>query len=210
MLKLWSLLITVSFTVTEDETSECGASNVDLPVKKFKNEADDSGSSDVVDPDQYITHRNQPMLMTTYSEPETGQEKLFLLISVPEGARNLEFSIVGNGPGSMKAQVTYSWPSLTYDLDSIFERAFKTGLPTCHPKIMALKKELENHRDCVDEIPVGVIELSLPIPVQTAAESIKFQGGLKDGHRIVMADLKAYAKPYLLKQADKIIKFDEL
>jgi len=56
---------------------------------------------------------------------------------------------------------------------------------------MALKKELENNRDLIDDIPQGVIEISLPIPVQTAPDAVKFQGCMKDGHKIVTADFKA-------------------
>jgi len=62
----------------------------------------------------------------------------------------------------------------------------------------------------MDDIPRGVIEISLPILVQPAPDAVKFQGGTKDGHNIVTADLKAYHKSYSVKQSDKEVKFEEV
>ena len=182
------------FTVRVDDSSASDISSGNLPLKKIKNDADDSGLSDVQDLDHNISHLNQPFLIAIYSDPGTYQEMLFLVAAVPDGAEHIEFSLVGSGPGSSLAKITYSWPQLAYDFNLIFGKALLSGLPACHPKIMALKKELENNRDSIDDIPQGVIEISLPIPVQTAPDAVKFQGCMKNGHKIVTADLKAYHK----------------
>ena len=198
------------FAVRDDDTSICDISTGHLSIKKIKNDADNSKLSDVQDLDSNVSHHNQPLLMGTYPDPDTYKEMLFLVAAVPDGPDHIEFSFVGTGPGSSKAQITYSWPPLAYDLNLIFGKAFKHGLPSCHPKVMALKKELENNRDSIDDIPQGCIEISLPIPVQTAPDAIKFQGSMKDGHKIVTADLKAYHKSYFVKQSDKKVKFEEV
>ena len=58
-------------------------------------------------------------------------------------------------------------------MEELFEKAIKVDkLPTCHPKILALKKGLQNARQSIDEIPREAIQLNLRIPVKTAAKTI--------------------------------------
>ena len=128
------------FTVRDDDSSASDISSGNLPLKKIKNDADDSGLSNVQDLDHNISHLNQPFLIAIYSDSDTYQEMLFLVAAVPDGAEHIEFSLVGSGPGSSLAKITYSWPPLAYDFNLIFGKAFLSGLPACHPKVMALKK----------------------------------------------------------------------
>ena len=159
------------------------------------------------DMDSKIVHHNEPIIMTVYRD-ETEKEKVGILVALPGGCDDVEFSLLGGGAGSSTARITYSWPKVIYNLDNIFGKSCKAPF---HPKILAFKKELENNRDAVDAIPRGVLELTLPIPVQTATDSFTFTGCVKgDGSRILIADLSAYQNSNTQKQADKKVKFSEL
>ncbi|KZS01517.1 Uncharacterized protein APZ42_001802, partial [Daphnia magna] len=72
------------------------------------------------------------------------------------------FSLVGSGPGSSTARITYSWPKILFEIEAIFKKAITSSeLRVCHPKIIALKNELKNNRDSIDSTPKGSMELTL-------------------------------------------------
>ena len=75
----------------------------------------------------------------------------------------------------------------------------------------SLKAELRNNNESLDSTPKGEIELTLPIPVQTAASSICRSGGKKnDGSFILIVELMAYQNSYTVKQNEKKIVFEDL
>ena len=78
---------------------------------------DDTEEKDLEGLDLQIVHHNQPALATVYKDPDTQPEKVFILISLPEGSNDVEFSLVGNGPGSSTANIKYSWPQVMYDIN---------------------------------------------------------------------------------------------
>ena len=166
---------------------------------------EDTPENSEENPDSKLSyHQNEPFLMTVYRD-ETQKEKLSLLVALPGGCDDVEFSLVGGGGGSSTARITYCWPKSLYNIDHIFGKSCQAPF---HPKIMGFKKELENNRETVDAIPRSILELKLPIPVQTAIDSYTFSGGVKDdGTRLLMADLTAYQNNYTHKQADKKVKF---
>ncbi|KAI9556051.1 hypothetical protein GHT06_018618 [Daphnia sinensis] len=165
------------------------------------------------DLDLQIVHHNQPALVTVYKDPETQQEKVFILKSLPGGSTEVEFSFVGNGPGSSTAHIKHSWPPVMFDIDSLFAEVSirNEKISQFHPKIVALKNELENNLDSVDAIPQAVIEVPLPIPVQTAKASYQFIGiKTPDGSAIMIADLTAYQNSYSVPKSDMKVTFVEI
>ena len=175
---------------------------------------DDSEEKDLDGRDLQIVHHNHPALVTVYKDPATQQEKVFIVISLPGGSGEAEFSLVGNGPGSSTAHIQYDWPPVLFDIDSLFAKVNigNEKISEFHPKILALKNELQNHRDSVDAIPQTVIEIPLPIPVQTATDSYKFVGGTRktDGTRFMIVDLTAYQSSYSVKKSDMKVTFVEI
>ncbi|EFX73075.1 hypothetical protein DAPPUDRAFT_110089 [Daphnia pulex] len=139
----------------------------------------DTEEKDLEGRDSQIAHHDQPALVTVYKDPETQKEKVFIVISLPGGSGESEFSLVGNGPGFSTAIIKYNWPPVMFDIDSLFAKvSLRNGkISPLHPKIIALKNELENNRDSVDAISQAVIDIPLPIPVQTDIDSYKFVGG---------------------------------
>jgi hypothetical protein len=78
----------------------------------------------------------------------------------------------------------------------------------CHPLILSLKNDLKFHRDSIDSTPLGEIELTLPISVQTATTSIKHNGVISDdGTMVLVAHLMAYQNSYTVKQKCTTVEF---
>ncbi|KAK4024314.1 hypothetical protein OUZ56_009697 [Daphnia magna] len=173
-------ILTLKKVSNEVEDDSLCASGPSGSSKRLRSSilTDDTQEKDLEGRDLQIVHHNQPALVTVYKDPETQQEKVFILISVPGGSTEVEFSLVGNGPGSSTARIKHSWPPVMFDIDSLFAKVSirNEKISQFHPKIVALKNELENNRDSVDAIPQAVIEIPLPIPVQTAKASHQFIG----------------------------------
>lgn len=159
--------------------------------------------------DSQIVHQNQPILMEVYDDPDTQNQKVIIVASLTGGASDVEFSLVGNGPGTATARITYGWPKFAFEIEELLENNMKKEkLPTCHPKILALKKGLQNTRDSIDEVPRDLIELNLPISVQTAANSISRTGKMKaDGSLVLVVELRPTNLPHAVKIADKKVVF---
>ncbi len=77
----------------------------------------DSGSKRILDEDtpekseenpgsKISYHQNETFLITVYRD-ETQKEKLSLLVALPGGCDDIEFSLVGSGGGSSSARITY-------------------------------------------------------------------------------------------------------
>jgi len=81
-------------------------------------------------------------------------------------------------------------------------------MAACDPKIVALKSDLQFTRQHKNDVPKGSIEISLPIPVQTAANTITRGGQTrKDGSQAIVDELTAYQTSYTLKPEDDKIVF---
>lgn len=161
--------------------------------------------------DSQISHHNQPVLMEVYRDPDTSNEMLIIFASLLGGVTVAEFSLVGSGPGTSTARITYSWPKIASNIEGVFAKKIAAGMPACHPKILALKNGLASTRNCIDETPQGYMELALPIPVQTNADTIFISGGkTEDGGRFLLVELTAYQTSYTVKKEDKTILFEDL
>ncbi len=54
------------------------------------------------DLDARIRHKNQPVLISVFRDPETEEEKVCDVAALPGGVSNVEFSLIGTGPGTNK------------------------------------------------------------------------------------------------------------
>jgi len=175
-----------------------------------------------VEPDSHISYFNDSSLVAIYTDPATNQQKVMLHKSLPGGATDVEFSLLGIGPGSSTVEISHDWPNIMYNIDSLFQKLNLSSQKAAggegseslsqsqlyHPKILSLKKELENNRATIDSIPRTRIQIKLPIPVQTATTSYTFFGGKQpDGSMFVFADMTAYQNTYSVKKSDKKVNF---
>ncbi len=182
-----------------------------LPAKRTsspENEVDDTVDS----LDSQVTHQNQPYLPSIYQDPKTMQQMLIVVASLPAGTDQnfVQVSLVGNGPGSRTVRIEYPWPSLSFNIDKLFASRIEAGtIENYHPKILALKKDLQLVRDHIDETPKGAMELTLPISVQTAAHTFSHWGMTDaDGSRVLVMEFMAYQAAYTIKHEDKRVKFE--
>ncbi len=163
------------------------------------------------DLDTKIIHKNQPVFMTVYKDPDSLEEKLCVIASLPGGVFDVEFSLIGVHPAvTIQNYVFLAW--LVYDIPRIFKKAIdEKQITSCHPLIVSLKNEFKNHRDSIDSTPQGEIEFILPISVQTAPTAISRAGGkTNDGTMIVIVELMAFHNSYTVKQASNKIEFHNL
>ena len=103
------------------------------------------------------------------------------------------------------AVAEYSWPPIGFEIEDFFrDEIKKRDIAPCDPKILALKDDLMFTRQHKDQVPKGSIEISLPIPVQTAANTNK-RGGKqrKDGSQAIVVELTAYQSHYTVKPKDE-------
>ena len=68
--------------------------------------------------------------------------------------------------------ISYSWSEGFVCMKSLFNKEIeKKALTETHPELMAINDSLKNHRKTLDDIPKSIIELKLPVKVQTAPKS---------------------------------------
>ncbi len=195
--------------------SGSGSSGGPSSNKRFKQDSEDQENDFDCLIDSQISHRNQPVLMEIYIDPVTEREILVIVAYLIGGVTDVEFSLVGSGPGCSIGRITYTWPEMSIDVEDLFElpinkKNIEEQLPACHPKMLAIKKGLHNTRESIDVLPKGVIDLNLPIAVQTAADTIKRRGKKKpDGTTVLIVELMAYESAYTVKQDDQKILFEK-
>ena len=192
-------------------STDRGSDHSIVPNKRSKNEIETDATADEERLDFHIEHCNQPILMEVYVDPTTENTKLVVVAALPGGATDGDFNLLGAGPGSNIARITYQWPEVCYDVEKLFAKSIDDGtLPSCHPKILALKKGLQRARESVGVAPVGVINLNLPIPVLTSESTIIRKGEIDrdTGTLLLIIELTAYESAYTVQRNP--IVFEEI
>ena len=64
-------------------------------------------------------YQNPPVVSTVFRDPDTEEDKVLVVASLHGGASDVEFSLVGSGPGTTAAVITYNWPKLSFDTEGI-------------------------------------------------------------------------------------------
>ena len=165
-------------------------------------------SDDIEDLDARVVHHNQPVLISVYKDPETLADKVCVVVTLPSGVTDVTFGLVGTGPATSSAKISYRWPTVMFNVEGLFESHLKEKMSPTHPIILSLKSELENNRKKIDETPRGTMQISLPIPVQTNHDKFTFKAGKNsEGVLVVSAQLSAFDTAYTAKQSDFPCKF---
>ena len=69
-----------------------------------------------------MTQTNQPCLIEVYRDPATQSDKVIIVISLIGGVTEVEFLLLGPGPGTVYARVTYRWPQAAFKIEQLFEK----------------------------------------------------------------------------------------
>jgi hypothetical protein len=178
-------------------------------VTKVVKLSEEEAASALVNSDSRFNHLNQPIVVSVYKDHVTEQEKVIILCVLPSGATDIRVCLLGSGPGTTLGVVEYEWPPIAYQIDELFGDEIRRGeMAACDPKIVALKSYLQFTRQHKNDVPKGSIEISLPIPVHTAANTITRGGQTrKDGSQAIVVELTAYQTSYTLKPEDDKIVF---
>ena len=183
-----------SLEKTNDSAGPSWSSNTSSCVKPPKRYHSDLKhqqiSDDAADLDSRVVHKNQPVLISIYKDPATLAERVCVAVTLPSGVKDVTFGLVGSGPASSTARITYSWPEVMFNVEDLFKTKIKGNkMSVTHPIVLSLKSELENNRKNIQEEPRGSIQVTLSIPVQTNTEKIKCKAGQdEDGVLVVVAN----------------------
>jgi hypothetical protein len=183
-----------------DDSSNSASSSSLVPANKRPRDdkEPDLKEDEIEDLDCRLIYTNQPVLMAVYKD-HTLAEIVSICVGLPSGVTDICFTLVGAGPATTLASITYTWPQVMYEIEGLFASAIsKKTMAINHPKIIALKLELENNRKHENRKPQGSIEVSLPIPVKTDPDSITYKLAKgTDGVIVLMADLCAFHRAYI-------------
>ena len=67
--------------------------------------------------DSKVVPHNQPILMEVFVDQQTQNEKVIVGGGIIGGATNVLFLLVGSGPKTISAKITYSRPKIAFYID---------------------------------------------------------------------------------------------
>jgi hypothetical protein len=137
--------------LTLDDAAGCSSSNSSAgnSTKRFRFEEDeDVVEDDLEDRDSRITFHNYPLLIDIYEDSETMAEKVCVCVSPSGVVELIQLSLLGSGPASTTASISYTRPKLLYTVDGLFssEMKVKTGKQTTSSMIVCLNGELKRKK----------------------------------------------------------------
>lgn len=215
---IYFLILVVPFgkqnPLGHDEASNSSSTGAGKRKKVELNEDDDEEEGEEGDDsDAAIIHVNQPVQTVVFREPQSRVEKVLILAALPGGVTDASFSLDGIGPGTRTGKITYRWPYTLIDYDRIFSEEIENRFMTKeHPKVEALKQELENKRNNIDSPPEAFLKIDLPIPVQTDKKSISIPGKrIGDGGTTILeVELTAFQSLYTMSDRDQKAVFSRV
>ena len=199
-------------TTSSASTSTASTSTLISNASKRQHSDDlDASNCEVGERDDGITHKNQPAIMTVYKDPESLCEQVCVCVALPSGVTDVKFSLLGSGPATTTAKISYTWPEIMFSVEGLFAVEIKNNsLSSTHPLIVGLKLELENNRSNIAAKPEGSIELTLPIPVQTDSKTVGYKAGRNaDGVIIMIARLSAFHNSYTKEKTEFDCQFQD-
>ena len=151
-----------------------------------------------------------------WTDPHTYEEKVTVLLVLPSGVNDGEVVVPASIDGTEKLLVSYYWSEGFVNMKTMFDKDMKKGVLTAtHPEVMAVNESLKNFRKNLDDIPTSIIEVKLPLKVQTAPKSYEHDvlvNKLCDGNHLVTlrVRLTAFSTEYIVSSDKKKmkIKFD--
>ena len=102
------------------ESVDCAGSSGSS--KQPKQSATEPVYEEEEDLDARIRHKNQPVLISVFRDFETEEEKVCVVAALPGGVSNVEFSLIGPGPGTNRPELLIPGPHLSLTLKESSER----------------------------------------------------------------------------------------
>jgi len=153
-----------------------------------------------------------PVLPCVYTDPETKVDKCLVVVLLYHNVKKIDFDLVESKEGPEPTlKITYGWPPLMYDMKSMFTKGGEEQMftPIHHPKVMAIEKALQQYRANVEDVPVGNIEVKLPVQVLMDPNTwIQTFNKKPDGTIIAFLEFTCKRDDYLIAKAEKTMTFD--
>ncbi|SPQ99123.1 unnamed protein product (mitochondrion) [Plasmodiophora brassicae] len=144
---------------------------------------------------QAVEFKNPPVFATVYTDPDTNNDRVLVVAVMHSGASDFNFKLSDD---ASTAIIAYTWPEPAYNVQLLFKKelASKT-LEAYHPKLVAIKRELEQFRDTIQDPATGAVHVKLPIPVQTEVATWSKQATARsDGTTLILWELKSFERAY--------------
>ena len=205
------ILVKPSAASSSNQLAITASNSQDVGAKRLRCDEQAELNNEIEDLDARIQNKNQPVLMAVYHDAVSLNEMLAIVVTLPSGVKDVVFALLGTGPKTNLVEIGYTWPGVVYNVDALFASALAAETITLtSPKIVALKAELENHRDHINSKPRGSIQLTLPISVKTDPDSIKYKLAKgKNGEIVLMADLCTLQRAYTAIKPEFDCDFEE-
>jgi hypothetical protein len=91
---------------SEDDNEFSGASFSNSQTKRLKSDAERHIENEVSS-NSHIVHNNQPILMEVFRDPAKEKDKVIVAASLLGGTTDVEFTLLGSGPGTTVAQISF-------------------------------------------------------------------------------------------------------
>lgn len=203
----WKFFYLISVCDSESETGDTdneGEHNLEDPEKT---ETPFRSTEVIASGFVKYSHQNFPIVVEKFKDPVTEYEKLLVVVSLPSGSKNVKAEL---GDDGITVTIKYAWPKTMYDIQDLFKKQLTSKqFHLYHPMVLCYKNGLENVRKKIDMAPESSIKVNLPMKVQTAVDSWKHWGVIRDdGTQVFLAELSGYVKEYIKKSADESVIFE--
>ena len=160
-----------------------------------------------------IHEDKQPMVsIGKWIHPVTFEEKYTVLVVLPSGVSDGDVIIPARDDGTDEMSISYPWTDAFVNMDILYSKELAQNIYTSsHPEIMAMKESLRDVKKSIDDIPKSVINIKLPVKVQTSHQSYSHDvivTKLKEGNHLVTVRIRltAFDTSYIVPSAKKKIK----
>lgn len=154
---------------------------------------------------------NGPVLPCVYTDPVSKQEKCLVVVLLFSGVTKITFDVIESNDGPEPTlKIKYEWPTQMFDTNSMFKRDSEEEMfvNKLHPKVLAVENALKKIRANMEDAPVGLIEVKLPVAIQMDPEAWTQQfNKKKDGNIIVIFEFLCIRNEYTIKKTEKTLNF---
>ncbi|KAG9405736.1 hypothetical protein AC1031_003653 [Aphanomyces cochlioides] len=164
--KARSCILCRSFNNRDDSTDELA--ELKPPKRLCYSELD----VEIVAPDKEVfSVVNYACNVAAYRDPDTMQQMVIATVCLPSGANKVDVTIDPSGAFGL---VKIDWSIIMHSVEGNFSNQIKRKHIThYHPKIMALKEQLQNYSSLLNEAPTTIFRKQFPVSVNPANDQVE-------------------------------------
>ena len=117
-----------------------------------------------------------PTIIFPCIDAELQKTRVMSIICAPSGVTTMHVDILKNEPSTDHFMVTLPWLEILVNPCECL-KAICLNVTESNPQVVGFVNALRNYRSYIDEIPIALIKINLPISAQTDTESCDIKGG---------------------------------